>query len=238
VQSVVATPVPDPTGLAVDAAGDIFLADANDNRIVEVSTDGVASVASTQRGGTPQGVAVAPGGNIIAAYTFNNDVVRVTPSGVTTSVLSTGLSMPQGLAADSQGDTYIADTGNDRVVEVSPTGTETILGAGLAAPSDVAVSPATTTKTSAGTPVKLTADLTPAGAGAPTGQVTFTLGSTSLGKATVGESSGGNDTASFTTSTLPVGTDKIVATYSGDRTFGPSAGRCVVVVAAAHGPGR
>jgi sugar lactone lactonase YvrE len=229
IQSVVATPVPNPTGLSVDAAGDIFLADQNDNRIVEVSAEGVSSVVSTQRGGTPLGVAVGPGGTVYAAYTFDNDVVRVTPSGTATTVLSTGLNHPEGLAADPQADIYIADTGNNRVVKVTNAGVESTIGTGLDAPSDVAVTP-TTSKVSAGKAVTFAADMSPAGGGAPTGNVTFTVGSKKLGTATIGESVSGNDIASLSTTKLPVGTDTVVATYSGDETFGSAAGRCVVVV--------
>jgi hypothetical protein len=178
-------------------------------------------------------VAVGPKGDVYAAYTDNNDVVRVTPSSETTSVLSTGLNLPEGLAADSQGDTYIADTANNRVVKVTSAGVETTIGKGLVSPVDVAVSPTTTAKATGGEAVNLTVNLSPAGAGAPTGQVKFTVGSTSLGTATLAESPAGNDTASLTTSALPVGTDTVVATYPGDATFGPSAGSCVVKVSAA-----
>jgi sugar lactone lactonase YvrE len=235
VQSVVTTAVDTPEGLAVDAAGDVFLADGNDNRIVEVSAEGVLSIVSTQRGGTPEGVAVGTSGDVYAAYTDNNDVVHVTPSGATTSVPATGLSGPEGLAA-AQSDVFIADTGNNRVIEVTNAGVQKTIGKGLVAPSDVAAGPTTKDNVTAGKSAKFTADLSPAGAGAPTGEVTFTLGSTQLGTATVGENPTGNDTASLTTSALPVGTDTVVATYSGDGTFGASSGSCAVTVSAPAGP--
>jgi sugar lactone lactonase YvrE len=67
-----------------------------------------------------------------------------------------------------------------------------------------------------GNPVTLTATLTVA-AGSPTGTVTFMDGTTELG---TGNVSGG--TATYTTSSLAVGTHTITAVYSGDDGFNPA----------------
>ena len=69
-----------------------------------------------------------------------------------------------------------------------------------------------------GESVTLTADVTSAG-GTPTGSVTFSTGSETLCTATL---SGGS--ASCSTTTIPVGTQTITATYSGDANFLPSSG--------------
>ncbi len=69
-----------------------------------------------------------------------------------------------------------------------------------------------------GQPVTVTATITPAFGGAPTGTVTFKTGTTVLGTAPV---SGGN--ASYTTDSLPLGSTTINAAYSGDTNFGSSA---------------
>jgi hypothetical protein len=68
-----------------------------------------------------------------------------------------------------------------------------------------------------GEPVLFTATVTPVapGAGSPTGTVTFMEGATTLGSATL--NSGGQ--ASFSTSTLAVGTHMVTAVYSGDSSF-------------------
>jgi hypothetical protein len=66
-----------------------------------------------------------------------------------------------------------------------------------------------------------TISLVPAGAGVPTGTVTFSAGATVLGTAPVD----GSGTASFTmTSPLPVGTYAITASYCGDTNFLASSG--------------
>lgn len=72
-----------------------------------------------------------------------------------------------------------------------------------------------------GDPLTLTVTVlaAPPGAGTPTGTIAFTEGTTTLGTATLG--AGGQSV--FTTSGLQVGTHTIVATYSGDGNFLPSA---------------
>lgn len=76
----------------------------------------------------------------------------------------------------------------------------------------------------------LTADALPAGPGAPTGKVTFKLGSTVLGTAALKVNSAGVDQASVTTTALPAGTDTVTASYPGDATFASSTAMCVISV--------
>ena len=69
-----------------------------------------------------------------------------------------------------------------------------------------------------------------AGVGIPTGTVTFVTGSTTLGTASVAPAAGGLFLASFSTTSLPVGTDLITATYSGDANYVGSAASGTVIV--------
>ena len=135
-----------PFGVAVDGAGDLYIADTGNSRVVEVTAAGTASVLST--GGLtlkqPFGVAVDGAGDVYIADTGNNRVVEVTTAG-TASVLSTGsltLAEPFSVAVDGAGDLYIADTGNNRVVEVTAAGVASVLSTGgltLSHPFGVAV---------------------------------------------------------------------------------------------------
>jgi DNA-binding beta-propeller fold protein YncE len=236
-QTVVDDQVGAPAELALDAAGDVFIADQDDNRAVEVTPGGLETTVSTQRGGTPQGAALSTGAYLFVAYTDNNDVVKVTPSGTSSGFDSTGLSSPEGLADDLVGDVYIANTGDNQVVEVTAAGTTTTIGSGLSAPADVAVGPPTSTASTFGTSVTLTANAFPAGPGGPTGTVTFTVGGTVLGTATLSENSFGVDHASVTTTALPAGTDTIKASYSGDSAYRTSSATCILSVQLALGPG-
>ncbi len=76
------------------------------------------------------------------------------------------------------------------------------------------------TSTNFGSPVTFTATVTvpPPGAGTPTGTVAFKDGSTVLGSSTL-QMVNGVDEATFTTSSLPAGSDAITAVYSGDSNF-------------------
>ena len=86
-------------------------------------------------------------------------------------------------------------------------------------PSSVALA-LSVASTTQGLPVELVATVSPvSGNSMPTGTVAFANGTTSLGSAAV-DSTG---VAAFTSTLLPVGTDSITATYSGDTNYAASA---------------
>jgi len=100
----------DPQGVAVDGAGDLFIADTFNNAIREVTPAGTTSTVVNAAGAN--GAAPAPGG----------ETSGVAP---TASKLNT----PYDVAIDpSTGDLYIADTSNSHIAEVT----------GLAQPGDAA----------------------------------------------------------------------------------------------------
>ena len=138
-----------PRGVAVDASGNIYIADTGNNRIrmVTKSTGIITTVAGdgtrgyTGDGGlatsaglyNPQGVAVDASVNIYIADYANHRIRMVTKStGIITTVAGDGqygytgvgglatLYYPEGVAVDASGNIYIADTGNHRVRLVKP----------------------------------------------------------------------------------------------------------------------
>ena len=90
----------------------------------------------------------------------------------------------------------------------------TVFSTGTAAlPASTTTLQASPTSANAGQSVTLTATVTSqSGTNTPTGTVTFYNGSTSLGTATLGSTG----TATLSTTTLPVGSDSITASYGGD----------------------
>jgi sugar lactone lactonase YvrE len=122
-----------PAGIVVDAAGDAYVVDTGNNRIVEVTAQGVASLVTitglSPALSAPTGIAIDGSGDLYVADTGNNRVVEITAAGVG-SVISTGgvtLSLPKGVALDQSGDIFIADTGNNRIVEVPSGGSAAAL---------------------------------------------------------------------------------------------------------------
>jgi sugar lactone lactonase YvrE len=142
-----------PRGVAVDAAGNLYIADSSNNRVRVVSPSGtiqtIAGNGSAAFGGDngpatgaslnfPLGLAVDGGGNLYISDANNGRVRKVGLTGVITTVAGGGpsfgdggaatsaqLSAPRGLSFDAAGDLFIADTGNDRIREVAALGTVT-----------------------------------------------------------------------------------------------------------------
>jgi DNA-binding beta-propeller fold protein YncE len=112
-----------PAGVAVDAAGNVYVADTGNNRVVALAVGSSApSVLAFAGLDVPAGVAVDAAGNVYVADTGNNRVVALAVGSSAPSVLAfAGLDVPAGAAGDAAGNVYVADTGNNRVVKRTPT---------------------------------------------------------------------------------------------------------------------
>ena len=126
-------------GVAVDAAGNTFVADYTAGKVVKSSPAGVQTTVPAIGLSAPIGVTVDGAGNVYIVDLNLPYAVKVTPAGVQ-STLGSGLSFPVGIALDRSGDVFIGDQNNNRVVEVAPNGVQTIVPtSGLNQPWGVAV---------------------------------------------------------------------------------------------------
>jgi len=153
----------DPLGVAVDSAGNLYIADSSNHRIRKVSDGVITTVAGSgavfpSEGGFsgdngpatsaqldyPAGVAVDSAGNLYIADEGNHRIRRVS-NGVITTVAGNGtqglsgdggpatnaqLGSPTGVAVDSAGNLYIADTADERIRKVSNGVITTVAGGG------------------------------------------------------------------------------------------------------------
>jgi len=137
-QTTVGSGLNQPQGVAVDAAGDVFISNYGLGQVLEVTPGGVQTTVPASGLANPYGVAVDGAGDVFIADPNNNRVVEVTPSGVQTAVGSVGY--PYGVAVDAAGDVFIVDSQFTHVVKVTSGGVQTTVPAtGLTNPYDVAV---------------------------------------------------------------------------------------------------
>jgi alpha-tubulin suppressor-like RCC1 family protein len=137
-----------PQGAAVDANGNIYIADVNNNRIRKVAPDGVITTfagtgaygftgnngqAANASLNMPNGVAVDSAGNVYIADTGNCAIRKVDTTGIITTIAGNGsygaavdgvlainaqFWWPEAVAVDSVGNIYIADRANNRIRKI------------------------------------------------------------------------------------------------------------------------
>nr|WP_249026203.1 hypothetical protein [Mycobacterium noviomagense] len=151
------TRLDDPAGVAVDAAGDVYVTDANNNRVMWAHTPRAApsppwqATSGTEWMGPfsglkmPRGVVMNGGQDFYVVDSGNNRVLHWKSGMNGPEVLAfSGLNQPDGIAVDGNRNVWIADTGNNRVMQLpsSSNATESVLSfTGLNNPQGVAVDP-------------------------------------------------------------------------------------------------
>lgn len=150
-----------PDGVAVDAAGNVYVADSSNSLIRKITPAGVVTTlagtagtigfadgpAATAKFWSPSGVAVDAAGNVYVADTNNNRIRKITPAGVVSTLAgsSTGawgftngtgsaasFYYPKDLVLDTAGNLYVADSGNNAIRKVTQGGVvSTVAGGGI-----------------------------------------------------------------------------------------------------------
>jgi len=129
-----------PIGVAVDARGNIYVADSYNDRIRLITPDGqVSTVAGKGSPGyadgdrnsalfdTPGGIVVANDNSLIVADTGNDRLRRITPDGNVTTFTAPDLSNPIGLALTHDNFLYVTELDRSRVVQIAPDGAARVI---------------------------------------------------------------------------------------------------------------
>ncbi len=136
------------SAVAVDAAGNVYISDRDNQRIRKVSRDGIITTfagtgvagfsgdggaASNATLRNPQGLALDAGGNLYISDSGNHRVRKISAAGTISTVAGAGvagfsgdgglatnalLNEPSGVAVDAAGNLFIAERGNDRIRKV------------------------------------------------------------------------------------------------------------------------
>jgi sugar lactone lactonase YvrE len=149
-----------PSGVALDSAGNLYIADLGNSRIRKVSTSGIiATVAGKGSPGfsgdsgaatsaeltMPCAIALDSAGHLFIADRDNYRIRKVDAKGIISTVVGDGtaafngdhiiatsaeIASPTGVAVDSSGNLYIADMGNNRIRKVDSSGIITTVAGG------------------------------------------------------------------------------------------------------------
>ena len=146
-----------PIALAFDRAGNLFVADHDNDMIREVSALGIVSTfagtgvagsmdgpGATAQFSAPQGTVFDASGNLYIPDLGNNEVRIISPAGIVGTYAGTGavgsadgpaasatFNAPSGIAIDAAGNIYVSDTSNQKIRKITPAGTvSTLAGTG------------------------------------------------------------------------------------------------------------
>jgi DNA-binding beta-propeller fold protein YncE/4-amino-4-deoxy-L-arabinose transferase-like glycosyltransferase len=111
-----------PRAIAIDSAGNIFVADTSNRRVQKFSPNGTFVTQIGPFDG-PNGIAIDRAGNIyVAEVGSKHRVQKLGPDGTFIAAWAPGLYGPRKIAIGPDDSIYVADSGRNRIVKLSPDG--------------------------------------------------------------------------------------------------------------------
>ena len=163
-----------PSGIAIDRAGNLYVADNGNSRICKITPKGEVSTFAGGESGfadgegyvaqfhEPRGITIDAAGNLYVADERNHRIRKITPKGEVSTLAGNGeegftdgqgsdarFNSPFGIAVDAAGNLYVVEDENPRIRKITPKGEVSSL-AGSIAGQDFATYPSGIAVDSAG----------------------------------------------------------------------------------------
>ncbi|WP_424358642.1 PKD domain-containing protein [Methanocella sp. MCL-LM] len=130
-----------PQGVAVDAAGNLYVAGWSDFAVYRVDPSGTDETVYASEIWDPTSVALDSAGNVYVTDYSSNVVYKIT--GVETKeTIGSGFLNPYGIAVDPASNVYVTNSGGDTVSRITPGGSTSTILSELSSPAGIAVHPA------------------------------------------------------------------------------------------------